>query len=98
MEGVALCGGGKWADIKKLNFAAIEHRTAVDLKDKWRNLLRIATLPPPTSPKPHDKTRELPPALLQRVRELAGAAAKPRHTDGRSARGRPTKSPVNYSH
>lgn len=32
MEGVALCGGGKWADIKKLCFSAIETRSAVDLK------------------------------------------------------------------
>jgi hypothetical protein len=32
MEGVAKCGGGKWADIKKLGYPAIEHRTAVDLK------------------------------------------------------------------
>jgi len=36
VEGVALCGGGRWADIKKLGFPAIEHRSAVDLKDKVR--------------------------------------------------------------
>jgi hypothetical protein len=46
VEGVARCGGGKWADIKKLAFAAVGYRTAVDLKvsviswhltifDKW---------------------------------------------------------------
>jgi hypothetical protein len=44
VDGVEKCGGGKWADIKKLGFAVIGHRTAVDLKDKWRNLLRIALL------------------------------------------------------
>ena len=32
VEGVARCGGGKWADIKKLAFASIGDRTAVDLK------------------------------------------------------------------
>lgn len=32
VEGVARCGGGKWADIKKLAFAAVGYRTAVDLK------------------------------------------------------------------
>jgi hypothetical protein len=32
VEGVAQCGGGKWADIKKLGFPAIESRSAVDLK------------------------------------------------------------------
>ena len=36
------CAPLKWADIKKLNFAAIENRTAVDLKDKWRNLLQFS--------------------------------------------------------
>ena len=28
-----------------MNMKAIERRSAVDLKDKWRNLLRIAALP-----------------------------------------------------
>ncbi|KAH8963079.1 hypothetical protein BDL97_05G134100 [Sphagnum fallax] len=32
VEGVAHCGGGKWADIKKLAFSSIGYRTAVDLK------------------------------------------------------------------
>ena len=47
MVGVERCGGGKWADIKKLGFAAIAGRSAVDLKDKWRNLMRVALLPAP---------------------------------------------------
>lgn len=51
VEGVAVCGGGKWADIKKLGYPAISNRSAVDLKDKWRNLLRIALLPNPPTPK-----------------------------------------------
>lgn len=95
IEGVARCGGGKWADIKKLGFPSIEHRTAVDLKDKWRNLLRIAMLPP-SAVKASDKKREIPQALLMRVRELAGAHSKQRVQDGRSARGRATKSPRDY--
>lgn len=44
IDGVASCGS-RWADIKKMNMKAIERRSAVDLKDKWRNLLRIAALP-----------------------------------------------------
>lgn len=32
VEGVARCGGGKWADIKKLAFSTVGYRTAVDLK------------------------------------------------------------------
>jgi hypothetical protein len=81
VEGVARCGGGRWADIKKLGFPAIAHRTAVDLKDKWRNLLRIASLPSP-GPKSAEKRRDVPVELLARVRHLAqehsaGAAPTP---------------------
>jgi len=73
VEGVARCGGGKWAEIKKLGFSAIWGRTAVDLKDKWRNLVRIASLPkaePAESPRAIDRRRELPAELLERVRFL----------------------------
>lgn len=46
IRGVETCGGGKWADIKRLGLQEIVTRTPVDLKDKWRNLLRVAMLPP----------------------------------------------------
>jgi len=88
VEGVAQCGGGKWADIKKLGFPAIEHRTAVDLKDKWRNLLRIAMLPHQPVKNAGDKKREIPPELLARVRELAAKHAKKQTQDGRNRHGR----------
>lgn len=39
VEGVARCGGGKWADIKKLAFSAVGYRTAVDLKVRSSFLL-----------------------------------------------------------
>jgi len=72
VEGVAHYGRGQWADIKSLQAngvaAALESRTAVDLKDKWRNLLRIAVLP--VLYKRREAT-EVPPATLARVRELA---------------------------
>ena len=84
VDGVARCGGGKWADIKKLGFPAIEHRTAVDLKDKWRNLLRIAMLPHQPAKSAGDKKREIPPELLARVRDLAAKQAKKAAADGRS--------------
>ena len=83
VDGVAKCGGGKWADIKKLGFPAIEHRTAVDLKDKWRNLLRIAMLPHQPVKSAGDKKREIPAELLARVRELAAKQAKKAALDGR---------------
>lgn len=44
MEGVRLLGPSKWAEIKKLAVGGIADllasRSAVDLKDKWRNLAR----------------------------------------------------------
>lgn len=49
VEGVKLAGVGKWAEIKRLPVSAVadmlETRTPVDLKDKWRNLTRVARLP-----------------------------------------------------
>mmetsp|Transcript_32992 Transcript_32992/g.78286 ORF Transcript_32992/g.78286 Transcript_32992/m.78286 type:complete len:454 (+) Transcript_32992:167-1528(+) len=70
VQGVEVCGGGKWAEIKKLCFPEIDLRSAVDLKDKWRNLTRIAAMPPERVK--IDKKREVtcPPELLAKVREL----------------------------
>jgi hypothetical protein len=52
VEGVRLAGPGKWAEIKRLPVPAVanilEHRSPVDLKDKWRNLTRVARLPKAT--------------------------------------------------
>jgi len=70
VDGVTRCGGGKWADIKKLGMVAIERRSAVDLKDKWRNLTRVAKLPP-SQLKTLDKRRDIPLDLLARVRKLS---------------------------
>ena len=47
INGVEELGVGKWADIKRApEFEQVfEWRSAVDLKDKWRNLTRLAKLP-----------------------------------------------------
>ena len=78
VEGVAHYGRGQWADIKSLNAngvaAALASRSAVDLKDKWRNLLRIAMLP--VLYKRREAT-EVPAATLARVRELAAQKGAP---------------------
>ncbi|CAM6027138.1 unnamed protein product [Sphagnum balticum] len=74
VEGVAHCGGGKWADIKKLAFSSIGYRTAVDLKDKWRNLLRASRAqlyPPKQGERKKQFTAAIPDTLLAQVRELA---------------------------
>ncbi|CAA2979183.1 telomere repeat-binding factor like- [Olea europaea subsp. europaea] len=42
VEGVAKYGAGRWSEIKRLAFASYSYRTSVDLKDKWRNLLRAS--------------------------------------------------------
>ncbi|KAL2610146.1 hypothetical protein R1flu_028719 [Riccia fluitans] len=81
VEGVARCGGGKWADIKKLAFSNVSYRTAVDLKDKWRNLLRAsrAQLHPPKQGEIRRKqfSAAIPSQLLARVRELAALNNQP---------------------
>ena len=83
VEGVGHYGRGQWADIKALErdgvAAALESRTAVDLKDKWRNLLRIAMLP--VLYKRREAT-EMPPALLAKVRELAARTGSPTRGGG----------------
>ncbi|QDZ18824.1 HTH myb-type domain-containing protein [Chloropicon primus] len=70
IEGVSICGGGKWADIKKLGLKAIERRSAVDLKDKWRNLLRVALLPQQTL-RQIERKREVSSEMLAKVRVLS---------------------------
>ncbi|KAK9102460.1 hypothetical protein Sjap_019714 [Stephania japonica] len=42
VEGVSRYGAGKWSEIKRVAFAPSSYRTSVDLKDKWRNLLRAS--------------------------------------------------------
>lgn len=71
IKGVAICGEGKWADIKRLEFKELVSRSPVDLKDKWRNLLRLAQLTQ-THPRARkvEKRTDLPSELLQQVRRL----------------------------
>ncbi|KAJ6700953.1 TRF-LIKE 3 [Salix koriyanagi] len=48
VEGVSRYGAGRWSEIKRLVFASYSYRTSVDLKDKWRNLLKASfTQTPP---------------------------------------------------
>ncbi|KAK9820374.1 hypothetical protein WJX72_009642 [[Myrmecia] bisecta] len=78
IDGVEGCGGGKWSQIKKMAPPVLAQRSAVDLKDKWRNLMRIA-IPPAGTPPPSksgDRKRDVPQELLARVRELAPLIGK----------------------
>uniref|UniRef100_A0A1J3FNX0 Telomere repeat-binding protein 6 n=1 Tax=Noccaea caerulescens TaxID=107243 RepID=A0A1J3FNX0_NOCCA len=74
VEGVSKYGAGKWSEIKKLSFSSHSYRTSVDLKDKWRNLLRASFAQTPSnnmgSVKKHG-SMHIPMQILLRVRELA---------------------------
>ena len=74
VEGVERYGVSKWAEIRKHMFTSPEgeaSRTAVDLKDKWRNLLRsVQALQAGTSPT-RSPNAAAPAALLRRVKALA---------------------------
>ena len=65
VEGVDRCGGCRWTVIKKTDDPALARRTAMDLKDKWRNLLQLASLPEHSRRK-----QETPQDFLQRVLDL----------------------------
>ncbi|KAM7480602.1 hypothetical protein LguiA_028815 [Lonicera macranthoides] len=75
VEGVGRYGAGRWSEIKRIAFASYSYRTSVDLKDKWRNLLRasFAQLPEEKGMQNSRKHASIPiPAsILVRVRELA---------------------------
>ncbi|KAL8135947.1 hypothetical protein AgCh_010533 [Apium graveolens] len=70
-------GVGKWTDIKRDLFSSSAHRTTVDLKDKWRNLIKASCAEEQRMKEMHDKKgrnqpwRPLPKSILRRVRELA---------------------------
>ncbi|XP_019250673.1 PREDICTED: uncharacterized protein LOC109229619 isoform X1 [Nicotiana attenuata] len=82
IDGVAQYGVGRWSHIKKLYFSSSAHRTAVDLKDKWRNLLKACYLQKQskiTEKGKHNLSwRPLPKSVLHRVSELANMHPYPR--------------------
>lgn len=74
VDGISKFGAGRWSEIKRLSFSSASYRTSVDLKDKWRNLLK-ASFSNPTSDKGMNPRKSMPspiPApILMKVRELA---------------------------
>ncbi|KAL4589290.1 hypothetical protein LXL04_002196 [Taraxacum kok-saghyz] len=75
VEGVSRYGAGRWSEIKRIAFSTCSHRTAVDLKDKWRNLLRASFAQLPAEKGLHNSKKQssipIPAPILLRVRELA---------------------------
>ncbi|XP_073146627.1 uncharacterized protein [Henckelia pumila] len=81
VEGVAKYGAGRWSEIKRSAFVSCSYRTSVDLKDKWRNLLRASLAEPPARNGMHTSSRKnasvpIPAQILSRVRELADNPAQ----------------------
>ncbi|XP_057779173.1 uncharacterized protein LOC130997762 isoform X2 [Salvia miltiorrhiza] len=82
IDGVAEYGVGRWSRIKKIYFPASAHRTSVDLKDKWRNLLKASGLQGQHNEQGEKKRnvawRPLPKSILRRVCELAAMHPYPK--------------------
>ncbi|XP_057733545.1 uncharacterized protein LOC130948717 isoform X2 [Arachis stenosperma] len=74
VDGVSRCGAGRWSEIKRLSFSSHSYRTSVDLKDKWRNLLKASFAQAPADEGMNVRkhgTAPIPEPILLRVRELA---------------------------
>ncbi|XP_056169012.1 uncharacterized protein LOC115678153 isoform X3 [Syzygium oleosum] len=77
IEGVSHLGVGRWSKIKRLLFSASKHRTSVDLKDKWRNLVKASCTQLRKKRKGLQVRKQLshqaPESVLCRVKELASS-------------------------
>ncbi|KAK9280341.1 hypothetical protein L1049_014029 [Liquidambar formosana] len=75
IEGVSQYGVGRWTEIKRLLFSSSTHRTSVDLKDKWRNLLRASCTKLQSTREVEQGRKQgshqMHQSVLRRVRELA---------------------------
>ncbi|KAK2077810.1 hypothetical protein QBZ16_004658 [Prototheca wickerhamii] len=89
--GVRTVGPGKWAEIKRTAGAQVVEllasRSAVDLKDKWRNLTRVARLPRAQLKARLAKGAEVPLDLVLEVKELLDVAVRDEAAAGLGAYG-----------
>ncbi|XP_038881570.1 uncharacterized protein LOC120073047 isoform X4 [Benincasa hispida] len=90
VDGIAEYGTGRWTQIKKHLFASSPHRTPIDLRDKWRNLLRASCVNIQNRKgierKQSHASRPLPKSLLQRVYELANIYPYPKERSPKSVK------------
>ncbi|KAI3943670.1 hypothetical protein MKW92_026163 [Papaver armeniacum] len=94
IEGVSEHGVGRWTEIKWLLFPSSAHRTAVDLKDKWRNLLKASGGKLKNKRKDYigkKGSQPIPESALKRVKELSIIHPYPRpcqskHTSSRTSK------------
>ncbi|RID69778.1 hypothetical protein BRARA_C01853 [Brassica rapa] len=82
LDGISHFGLGKWTDIKNLFFHSSSHRTPVDIRDKWRNLLKASCSNKHNGDEEGEEKRRwsagrtIPKDILHRVRELASLHSK----------------------
>uniref|UniRef100_A0ACD5WL83 Uncharacterized protein n=1 Tax=Avena sativa TaxID=4498 RepID=A0ACD5WL83_AVESA len=62
VDAVEQLGTGRWRDVKMLGFDNTDHRTYVDLKDKWKTLVHTASISPQQR-----RGEPVPQGLLDRV-------------------------------
>nr|CAB3484849.1 unnamed protein product [Digitaria exilis] len=81
VDAVELIGTGRWRAVKMHAFDHADHRTYVDLKDKWKTLVHTASIAP------HQRRGEpVPQELLDRV--LAAQAYWTEHQQDKPPRGK----------
>ncbi|WOL06223.1 hypothetical protein Cni_G14955 [Canna indica] len=100
IEGVSRYGVGKWTEIKRLLFPTSPFRTSVDLKDKWRNLLRASAAQMHNrkqagSHKKNNMSLPIPQYVLRRIKELSAIHPYPR--GDRNSRVVPISSTSNHT-
>ncbi|XP_010509403.1 PREDICTED: uncharacterized protein LOC104785817 [Camelina sativa] len=77
VDGISHFGVGKWTDIKNNFFQSATHRTPVDIRDKWRNLLKASYNAGEAEERRKSSSRPMPKDILHRVRELASRHPSP---------------------
>ncbi|KAK9920932.1 hypothetical protein M0R45_029469 [Rubus argutus] len=80
VDGISEHGVGQWTRIKRLRFTSSAYRTPIDLRDKWRNLLRSSCRKKLKKEVEENEENDmhLPQSLIYRVRELAKKHPYPR--------------------
>ncbi|XP_052205881.1 telomere repeat-binding protein 4 isoform X2 [Diospyros lotus] len=87
VEAVEQLGTGRWRDVKLRAFEDADHRTYVDLKDKWKTLVHTASISPQQR-----RGEPVPQELLDRV--LAAHAYWSQHQSKQHGHGKHQSEPL----
>ncbi|ESQ48774.1 hypothetical protein EUTSA_v10020283mg [Eutrema salsugineum] len=90
VQAVEELGTGRWRDVKLRAFENADHRTYVDLKDKWKTLVHTASISPQQR-----RGEPVPQELLDRVLRAYGYWSQ--HQGKHQARGAPKDQDMNRS-